>query len=82
MITTIRMKPIEVLYLTGNDAKEAREIATGSSKGGPCFTTTSMGDDGFAWDTCEDFEADFADSFGEEYLPEINTNHGVISISG
>ena len=65
MILKVRTHPIEVFYLTGIDAEEAHEAAgdeSGTSK--PCFTTSMMGDDGFTWDTCEQFEQDYANVFG------------------
>lgn len=59
MIIKVRTIPIDVFYLTGDDAAEAREVA-GDDSSGPCFVTESFGYDGFIWKTAEDFESDYA----------------------
>ena len=64
MIVKVRTTPIDVYYLTGPDAKQARETAFSSTESTPCFTTGSFGDDGFIWDTPEDFEEDYEQTFG------------------
>lgn len=69
-ILKVRTTPIDVFYLTGIDAEEAREAA-GEAGSAPCFTTAMMGDDGFTWDTCEQFEADYAATFGSDKLPKV-----------
>jgi hypothetical protein len=69
MKVKVRTHPVDVYYLTGNDARRAR-VATqsGDAGDGPCFTTGSFGEDGFAWDTCEAFEQDYRLSFPGEKL--------------
>ena len=65
----IRHHPIDIYLLTGEEAREAREVAFGGhaeelvdSK--PCFVTNSFGHDGFAWSRACEFESDYEMSFG------------------
>lgn len=60
MIIKVRTIPIDVYYLTDDDATEAREVAGDDSGDKPCFVTGSFGYDGFAWETAEEFERDYA----------------------
>lgn len=70
MKTLIRRHPIDIYLLTGEEAREAREVAFGidcvelNSK--PCFVTNSFGHDGFAWYTPEQFEDDWTTTFGHD----------------
>ena len=69
MKTLIRRHPIDIYLLTGEEAREAREVAFGGHAEelvgrGPCFVTNSFGHDGFAWDTPEQFEDDWGTTFG------------------
>jgi hypothetical protein len=64
MILKVRTHPMEVFYLTGDDARAARDEAD-SEGDGPCFVTAMMGADGFAWDTAESFEYDYEMTFGK-----------------
>jgi hypothetical protein len=69
MKVKVRTHPIEVYYLTGPDAVDARKKAFHEDGGSaPCFTTAMFGDDGFVWDTCEGFEQDYRHSFPGEGL--------------
>lgn len=62
MVILVRNHPIKVYYLTGEDARYARE---GNGDGdSPCFVTASFGEDGFCWDSAEDFEESYQDAFG------------------
>ena len=70
MKVKIRTHPIDVYYLTGDDARRAREEAGTGSLDAPCFVTSSFGGDGFCWHTCEGFEADYRDTFGGLGTPE------------
>lgn len=61
----VRTQPISIFYVTDNDAEQAR--ATNGAGGiGPGFVTECLGDDGFVWDTIEEFEADHEASFGSK----------------
>lgn len=62
----VRNHPIDVYYLTGEHAEDARlAAAAGETKfTNPCFTTGSFGYDGWTWDDCSEFETDYQFSFG------------------
>lgn len=69
-VLKVRTKPIDVFYVTGDDAEAAREAA-GDGRNGPCFVTAMHGDDGFCWDSCEQFEQDHAATFPDEPLAAL-----------
>ena len=66
MVLLVRNTPIKVYYVTGVDAKLAREVA-GDDGDRPCFTTEEFGYDGFTWDTPGEFESEHKASFPEQY---------------
>lgn len=73
-VIKVRTRPIDIFYLTGDDAKKAAEASGDGRVFDACFCTVSMGHDGFTWDTPEEFESDYALSFGGEKLPDNNGN--------
>ncbi len=62
--TLVRTHPIDIYYVTGQQARDVRENAADTARQGPCFCTASFGLDGFSWDTAEEFERDWVASFG------------------
>lgn len=61
MILKVRTHPTNIYYVTGHDAEAAHEAACDDDeKGTPCFVTASFESDGFAWESPEDFERDWA----------------------
>jgi hypothetical protein len=77
----VRTHPIEVYYLTGEEARSARSIERGSKStvigSAPCFTTEACGADGLVWDTPQQFEADHAAVFGT-----VDTDQLIVRIAG
>jgi hypothetical protein len=62
----VRITPIRVHYLTGQDAVHAREISGYTDRiCEPCFVTDDMGYDGLLWDTAEQFEDDYTMANGD-----------------
>lgn len=63
----VRNHPIEVFYLTGDDAREARNRTDEPTVDGvaPCFTTGAFGQDNFVWETADEFEESYQDAFGK-----------------
>ena len=73
MIIKVRTIPCNVFLLTDDDAKEACEVA-GEPVYNFCFTTESLGHDGFIWTTSEDFEESYADAFGDWDKRKVESN--------
>jgi len=78
VILKVRTTPIDVFYCTDEDARLVRSDADGVEYEvpvKPCFCTAAFGHDGFAWDTCEEFEADHDSSWGQKYMKADATRH-------
>ena len=75
MIVKVRTQPIDVYLVTGDDLKLAADAAhvPGLRPLEWALVTESHGEDGHFWTSPEEFEADYAASFGD---PGIGSDHG------
>ena len=57
LVKVRNQKPVEIWYATGSDARECRKRACEEyGYSDPCFVTSSLGADGFIWDTCDEVD--------------------------
>ena len=58
LVKVRNQNPVEIWYATGIAARECRDRAYEQQyvDSHPCFVTSSLGADGFVWDTCEEVD--------------------------